>query len=184
MMDQTHRSKEHYEHTNQRHAVVQLHQAQECEHREREPVGHEHDHSRQVMPEEQHAQQHEQRASHDDGVTIYIDHKPYSAASAHVTGAELRELPNPPIGADKDIFHAISGKSDDIKVGDADVVDINLREVNHGRHFYSARKALAEPTEGLAKKAYFIYLNQGSQNGHDVEHWLAAEKQIACRENT
>lgn len=29
--------------------------------------------------------------------------------------------------------------------------------------------------EEIARKAYFIYLNQGSPQGHEVEHWLAAE---------
>jgi len=29
----------------------------------------------------------------------------------------------------------------------------------------------------VARKAYFIYLNQGSPQGHDVQHWLEAEAQ-------
>jgi hypothetical protein len=180
-MDQARRHKEHHEHAHETQDSVHLNQAQEGEHREREPVGHEHEHSGQVMPQEHHAQQHEHRAPHSDGVTVFIDHKPYTVASARVTGAELRKLSDPPIGADKHIFHVVSGKSADVKIGDADVVEIDLGSVEHGRHFYSAGKALAVPSEDLAKRAYFMYLDQGSRNGHDVEHWLAAEKQMAGR---
>ena len=173
-MDQTHRSKEHYEHKTQGQAVVPLHQAQKNEHHERMPVGHEQDQSHQVAL----------ATHHDAGVTIFIDHKQYSVASAHVTGAQLRKLANPPIGADLDLFHAAAGKSVGDKIGDADAVDIDLHEVKHGRHFYSAKRALATPTDELARRAYFMYLNQGRRNGHDVEHWLAAERQIARHANS
>ncbi len=30
----------------------------------------------------------------------------------------------------------------------------------------------------VARNAYFIYLNQGSPQGRDVQHWLEAEAQI------
>jgi len=30
----------------------------------------------------------------------------------------------------------------------------------------------------VAKKAYFIYLNSGSQSGQEVKHWLEAEAQL------
>ena len=35
------------------------------------------------------------------------------------------------------------------------------------------------PSPGeVASRAYFSYLNQGSQHGHDVRHWLEAETQL------
>jgi len=35
------------------------------------------------------------------------------------------------------------------------------------------------PSQGeVATRAYFNYLNQGSQPGHDVRHWLEAEAQL------
>lgn len=35
------------------------------------------------------------------------------------------------------------------------------------------------PSPGeVASKAYFSYVNQGSQHGHDVRHWLEAETQL------
>jgi hypothetical protein len=37
----------------------------------------------------------------------------------------------------------------------------------------------------VARRAYFSYVNQGSRQGHDVQHWLEAEAQlIAERDRT
>jgi antirestriction protein ArdC len=30
----------------------------------------------------------------------------------------------------------------------------------------------------VARRAYFSYVNQGSPQGHEVQHWLAAEQQL------
>jgi hypothetical protein len=30
----------------------------------------------------------------------------------------------------------------------------------------------------VARRAYFSYVNQGSLQGHEVQHWLAAEQQL------
>ena len=30
----------------------------------------------------------------------------------------------------------------------------------------------------VARRAYFSYVNQGSRQGHEVQHWLEAEKQL------
>lgn len=35
----------------------------------------------------------------------------------------------------------------------------------------------------VARKAYFSYVNQGSQQGHEVQHWLAAEEQLIAERN-
>jgi hypothetical protein len=35
----------------------------------------------------------------------------------------------------------------------------------------------------VARKAYFSYLNQGSLQGHEVQHWLAAEAQLIAERN-
>ncbi len=37
----------------------------------------------------------------------------------------------------------------------------------------------------VARRAYFTYVNQGSLDGHEVQHWLAAEAElIAERKQT
>ena len=30
----------------------------------------------------------------------------------------------------------------------------------------------------VSRRAYFSYVNQGSRSGHEVQHWLEAEKQL------
>ena len=30
----------------------------------------------------------------------------------------------------------------------------------------------------VSRRAYFSYVNQGSRSGHDVQHWLEAEKPL------
>ena len=35
----------------------------------------------------------------------------------------------------------------------------------------------------VARRAYFSYVNQGAQPGHDVQHWLEAEAQLVAERN-
>jgi hypothetical protein len=35
----------------------------------------------------------------------------------------------------------------------------------------------------VARKAYFSYVNQGSRQGHEVQHWLAAEAELTAERN-
>ncbi len=35
----------------------------------------------------------------------------------------------------------------------------------------------------VARRAYFTYVNQGSQDGHEVQHWLAAETELIAERN-
>jgi hypothetical protein len=35
----------------------------------------------------------------------------------------------------------------------------------------------------VARKAYFSYVNQGSLQGHEVQHWLEAESQLISERN-
>jgi hypothetical protein len=37
--------------------------------------------------------------------------------------------------------------------------------------------------EEVARRAYFSYLNEGSQPGHDVQHWLEAEAHLLVERN-
>jgi len=40
------------------------------------------------------------------------------------------------------------------------------------------------PSPGeVARKAYFTYENEGSSQGRDVQHWLAAEAQLIVERN-
>ncbi|MEI9960908.1 MAG: DUF2934 domain-containing protein [Limisphaerales bacterium] len=35
----------------------------------------------------------------------------------------------------------------------------------------------------VARRAYFSYVNQGSSQGHEVQHWLAAEAELIAERN-
>ena len=35
----------------------------------------------------------------------------------------------------------------------------------------------------VARRAYFTYVNQGSLDGHEVQHWLAAEAELIEERN-
>jgi len=37
--------------------------------------------------------------------------------------------------------------------------------------------------EEIAKRAYYIFLNQGGHNGFDLDHWLEAELQLFAEHN-
>ena len=41
----------------------------------------------------------------------------------------------------------------------------------------------ASSPEAVARKAYFSYVNQGSSQGHEVQHWLAAEAELLAERN-
>ena len=186
------RSKDHPRHMHQGMDFVPVHQAQERERRQSEFHGHGHDHDHdhdkdqvhQGLPHE-HPAPVQSDAHLEQGLTIYIDHKPYSSLHIRLTGADIRALANPAIGADKPLFRVVAGQGGDIKVGDADIVEINPHEATHGRHFYSVSQTCIQapqvPVEEIAKEAYFLYLQQGSPPGHDVENWLQAEARLTVR---
>jgi len=63
---------------------------------------------------------------------IQIDRKHYTVRQGHMTGAELRALPEPPIGEDRDLFEVVHGNADR-KIEDAEVV-----EIHDGQRFFTA----------------------------------------------
>ena len=38
-------------------------------------------------------------------------------------------------------------------------------------------------SDEVARRAYFSYVNQGSRQGHEVQHWLEAEAQLLAERN-
>jgi hypothetical protein len=41
----------------------------------------------------------------------------------------------------------------------------------------------APAPEEVARRAYFTYVNQGSRDGHEVQHWLQAEAELIAERN-
>jgi hypothetical protein len=67
-----------------------------------------------------------------DRYQIQIDRVHYTVTSDTLTGAELRALPSPSIGPDRDLFEVVPGGTDR-KIGDADTV-----RMRNGLRFFSA----------------------------------------------
>jgi hypothetical protein len=63
---------------------------------------------------------------------IKIDRTEYEVRERSLTGAQLRQLPNPPIGPDRDLFEVVPGGSD-IKI--ADDREVKMRD---GLRFFTA----------------------------------------------
>jgi hypothetical protein len=69
---------------------------------------------------------------HEDHFEIQIDRTHYRVELKHMTGLQLRALPTPPIGPDRDLFEVVPGGTDR-KIGDEEVV-----EMRNGLRFFSA----------------------------------------------
>ena len=63
---------------------------------------------------------------------IQIDRTHFTVTSEHMTGMQLRNVPTPPIGADRDLFEVVPGGSDR-KISDDQVV-----EIRNGIRFFTA----------------------------------------------
>jgi Protein of unknown function (DUF2934) len=47
----------------------------------------------------------------------------------------------------------------------------------------STEMAFVPAPDEVSRKAYFSYVNQGSRQGHEVQHWLAAEAELIAERN-
>jgi len=63
---------------------------------------------------------------------IQIDRTHFTVTVPQMTGQQLRQLPTPPVGSDRDLFEVVPGGSDK-KIGDNDVV-----EMRNGLRFFTA----------------------------------------------
>jgi hypothetical protein len=46
-----------------------------------------------------------------------------------------------------------------------------------------SRNDFVPPADEVARRAYFIYVNDGSLPGRDVQHWLKAEADLLAERN-
>lgn len=58
-------------------------------------------------------------------ITIRIDASEYILAERALTGAQLRELPSPPIPSDRDLFLLVEGSGEDQLVASDEVVQLD-----------------------------------------------------------
>lgn len=69
---------------------------------------------------------------HEEKFHIQIDRAEYTVHQEFMTGLELRRVPNPPIGPDRDLFEVVPGGSDK-KIADSDRV-----KIHNGLRFFTA----------------------------------------------
>jgi hypothetical protein len=91
-----------------------------------------------VMSEKEHEEHGGDDGDHGGGnghdkVTIHIDKEKFKVNDGSMTGAQLRQLPTPAIGADRDLVLVVPGPADDILVGDEQEI-----ELKDGMHFFTA----------------------------------------------
>jgi len=65
-------------------------------------------------------------------VHIQIDRTPYTVPEQVMTGAQIRQIPTPPIGPERDLFEVVPG-APDRKISDTTVV-----ELHNGQRFFTA----------------------------------------------
>jgi len=73
---------------------------------------------------------------------IQIDRQHFTVTLHFMTGLQLRHLPTPPIGPDRDLFEVVPGGSDR-KIGDEEVV-----EIRNGLRFFTAPAQINPGSEG------------------------------------
>ena len=77
-------------------------------------------------------EQQQETQKHEPEFKIEIDRKHYDVSQKELTGAQLRKLPEPPIGPDRDLFEVVPGK-EDLKIDDSEVV-----KIRSGLRFFTA----------------------------------------------
>jgi hypothetical protein len=77
---------------------------------------------------------------------IQIDRIHYKVELRKMTGLQLRHVPTPPIGPDRDLFEVVPG-APDRKIGDEDVV-----EIRNGLRFFTAPGQINPGEEGLSRE--------------------------------
>jgi hypothetical protein len=81
-----------------------------------------------------------------DRVTIHIDKDMFQVDQKVMTGTELRALPTPPIGPDRDLFEVVPGPADDLLIGDEQPVDLK-----DGMHFFTAPSTINPGVDAPAR---------------------------------
>jgi hypothetical protein len=66
-------------------------------------------------------------------ITIHIDRVAFRVTEGPITGQQLRDLPDPPIGPDRDLYLEIKGPGEDQLIQPTDTV-----ELEEGIHFFTA----------------------------------------------
>lgn len=92
-------------------------------------------------------EQHEQQAGeHEHGFHIQIDRVHYTVTKQEMTGTELRHLPAPPVGPDRDLFEVVPGGTD------RKIEDNMEVEIRNGLRFFTAPAHINPGSDALAER--------------------------------
>ena len=92
----------------------------------------------------------DQQQEHPHEFEIQIDRVHYKVTMERMTGLQLRHVPNPPIGPDRDLFEVVPGGSDR-KIGDEQVV-----EIRNGLRFFTAPAQINPGGEGPEREDHRV----------------------------
>ena len=73
----------------------------------------------------------EEARAHKD-VHIQIDRTPYPVTAHSLTGGQIRQIPLPPIGAERDLFEVVPGAPD------RKILDNSVVHIHNGQRFFTA----------------------------------------------
>ena len=65
-------------------------------------------------------------------VHIQIDRTPYTVPEHALTGAQIRQIPTPPIGPERDLFEVVPGAPD------RKILDTTEVQLHNGQRFFTA----------------------------------------------
>jgi hypothetical protein len=110
------------------------------------------------------------------GIVISIDTSPHYTVNDTLRESEPLNLSIPLKDSDKELFRVVTVKCEDIVFSDTEMFEVNTHESNLCSCVFN--DTIMPTKEDVEKKAYFIYLEQGGQPGHDLENWAKAEAQL------
>ena len=78
----------------------------------------------------------------DHDIDIKIDRETFRVEEDQLTGLQLRQLPKPPIGPDRDLFEVVPGGSD------RKITDLEVVKLRNGMRFFTAPAQINPGHEG------------------------------------
>ena len=70
------------------------------------------------------------------GEVIFIDREPFKVWKDELSGAQIRQIPKPPVGADRDLWLDIVDELDEL------VEDDEVIEIRYGLRFFSVPREI------------------------------------------
>lgn len=76
------------------------------------------------------------KPGHNKHYPVHIDKKPYKTTERQLTGTEIRDLPDTPIGPEFDLWLEVPGDEDQL------IADDQVVAIREGVHFFTAPRQI------------------------------------------